>query len=283
MTALLSYIFFFFAWTLSPLQRRWIATKKNSENKWQINFAFQVTVITVILSLVLPFFEPFYLQGNIYFIFILTLICGISWAIYFIAFFVAQKHVEVWVSTLVNNINTPIAIVLATLFLDEKLTNIQILWTIFLLIGMVIVSKQHRIGRFKFDKYFMMVVLSGIALGITITAERALQKMTGFTAGTMFSWWSQCLFLGIITLITHDKNQYSKKDIWITWILRFLQSLSWVVLIFVVWNLSLVSAITTFRVVVVFIAGALFLKERDNLPRKIIGSVVALIGLLLMR
>ncbi len=283
MTALLSYIFFFVAWTLSPLQRRWIATKKNSENKWQINFAFQVTVITVILSLVLPFFEPFYLQGNIYFIFILTLICGISWAIYFIAFFVAQKHVEVWVSTLVNNINTPIAIVLATLFLDEKLTNIQILWTIFLLIGMVIVSKQHRIGRFKFDKYFMMVVLSGIALGITITAERALQKMTGFTAGTMFSWWSQCLFLGIITLITHDKNQYSKKDIWITWILRFLQSLSWVVLIFVVWNLSLVSAITTFRVVVVFIAGALFLKERDNLPRKIIGSVVALIGLLLMR
>ncbi len=66
-------------------------------------------------------------------------------------------------------------------------------------------------------------------------------------------------------------------------LLPFLQSLSWVVLIFVVGNLSLVSAITTFKVVVVFIAGAIFLKEREDLPIKIIGSVIALAGLLLMK
>jgi hypothetical protein len=34
---------------------------------------------------------------------------------------------------------------------------------------------------------------------------------------------------------------------------------------------------------VVFIAGALFLNEREDLPRKIIGSLVALVGLLLMK
>lgn len=283
MITLLSYLFYFIAGTLSPIQRRRLATRKNSENKWQISLAFQVTLIVTILSLFLPFFEPFYLQGNIYYLITFAFVCGISGAIYFISYFIAQKHVEAWVSTLVNNIYTPITIVLATLFLNEKLTNIQIFWTLLLLVGMVVVSKQHRIWRFKFDKYFMMVVLSGIALGITITAERALQKMTGFTAGTMFSWWSQCLFLGIITLITHDKNQYTKKDIAITWVLRFLQSLSWVVLIFVVGNLSLVSAITTFKVVVVFIAGALFLNERDDLPRKIFGSLIALVWLLLMK
>ncbi len=283
MIILLSYIFYFIAGTLSPIQRRRLATKKNSENKWQISLAFHVTLVVTILSLLLPFFQPFYIQGNVFYLISLSLICGISGAIYFISFFIAQKHVEAGISTLVNNIYTPITIVLATLFLNEKLTIIQILWTFFLLIGMIIVSKQHRIGRFKFDKYFMLVVLSGIALGITLTTERALQKMTWFTAGTMMSWWSQCLFLGIITLITHNKNQYSKKDIVITWVLRFLQSLSWVVLIFVVGNLSLVSAITTFKVVIVFIAGALFLNEREDLSRKIIGSLVALLWLLLMK
>ena len=64
--------------------------------------------------------------------------------------------------------------------------------------------------------------------------------------------------------------------------LRFLQSLSWVILIFMVGNLSIVSSITTFKVVIVFIAAAIFLKERSDLPRKIIGSLVALAGLLLM-
>ena len=181
-----------------------------------------------------------------------------------------------------SNIYTPTTIVLATIFLNEGLTIKQIFGTILLLIGMVVVSKKHRIGRFKFDKYFLLMLLGGVMLGISLTAERALQKTTGFTGGTMLSWWMQCGFLGLATLITKNKNQYTKKDIMITGGLRFLQSLSWVILIFMVGNLSIVSSITTFKVVIVFIAAAIFLKERSDLPRKIIGSLVALAGLLLM-
>jgi drug/metabolite transporter (DMT)-like permease len=283
MIAFLSYIFYFIAASASPLQRRWLAKTKNLTNEGQIHFAFQVTFITVILSLVLPFFEPFHIEGNVYYLIGLSLICGLFGAGYFIFSYTAQKHVEAGVSSLVSNIYTPITIVLATVFLNEKLTLIQILGTAFLLIGMLVVSKKHRIGKFKFDKYFMYMVFSGIMMGILLVAERALMKITGFSAGTMFSWWSQCAFLGLITLITHNKSVYSKKDITITGVLRFLQSLSWVVLIFVVGNLSLVSAITTFKIVIVFIAGAIFLKEREDLPIKIIGSLIALIGLLLMK
>lgn len=283
MLAFLSYLFYFVAGSASPLQRRWLATRKNDDNTGQINLAFRVMLITVVLSLFLPFFKPFYLQGNITTLFWLTLVCGTFGAVYFVSFYVAQKYVEVGISTLVNNIYTPITIVLASVFLNERLTMIQIFGTALLLIGMVIVSKKHRIGTFKFDKYFMLVVLSGVALGIVLTAERALQKMTGFTAGAMLSWWAQCLFLGIVVFISRDKNKYTTKDVAITGVLRFFQSLSWIVLIFVVGNLSLVSSITTFKVVIIFIAAAVFLGERENLTRKIIGSLVALAGLLLMQ
>lgn len=282
MLAILSYLFYFVAATTSPLQRRWLATKKRNENG-QISFAFQVTLIVVFLSLLLPFFQPFQLQGNLFSLAWLSLICGFFGAGYFISYFTAQKHVEAGVSTLVNNIYTPITIILATIFLNEKLTVLQISGTVLLLVGMIVVSKKHQIGKFKFDKYFMLVVFSGIFLGISLTAERALQKITGFTAGTMLSWWIQCAFLGILALITNDRNKYTKKDIAITGVLRFFQSLSWVVLIFVVGNLSLVSSITTFKVVVVFVAAAIFLKEREDLPRKILGSLIALAGLLLMK
>jgi drug/metabolite transporter (DMT)-like permease len=283
MLTLLSYLFYFVAASASPLQRRWLATRKNANNTGQISLAFRVAFITVILSLLLPIFKPFYFQGSTLALIVLTLVSGVFGAGYFISFYTAQKYVEAGISTLVNNIYTPITIVLATLFLNEKLTMLQILGTVLLLFGMVIVSKKHRIGTFKFDKYFMLMVLSGVMLGVSLTAERALQKTTGFTAGTMLSWWSQCAFLGIVTFVTGNKNEYSEKDIAITGVLRFLQSLSWVILIFSVGNLSLVSAITTFKVVLMFIAAAIFLNEREDLPRKIIGSLVALAGLLLMK
>ena len=283
MSILLSYLFYFVAASASPLQRRWLSTKKNTENRGQIHFAFQVTLITVFLSLLLPLLKPFYLTGNTLHLIGLSLVCGMFGAGYFIASYTAQKHVEAGISTLVSNIYTPITIILGTLFLNEKLTAVQILGTALLLVGMVIVSKKHHIGKFQFDKYFLLMLLSGVMLGVSLTAERTLLKTTGFTAGTMLSWWAQCAFLGIAALMTHNKSPYSKKDIAVTGGLRFLQSLSWVVLLTVVGNLSLVSAITTFKVVIIFITAAIFLKEREDLPRKIFGSLIALVGLLLMK
>lgn len=283
MAILLSYLFYFVAASASPLQRRWLAKKKDTDSKDQIQFAFQVTLVTVVLSLLLPMFKPFLLNGSVFYLAGLALLCGVFGAGYFVSSYIAQKHVEAGVTTLVSNIYTPITIILATVFLNEKLTVPQIIGTALLLVGVVIVSKKHRIGTFKFDKYFLLMLASGVMLGICLTAERALQKMTGFTAGTMFSWWSQCTVLGIVTLATHSQSVYSKKDITITGVLRFFQSLSWVILILVVGNLSIVSAITTFKVVIIFMAAAAVLKERDNLMRKFLGSVVALAGLLLMK
>ena len=60
MIVFLSYIFYFIAASASPLQRRWLATNKNITNEGQVHFAFQVTFITVILSLLIPLFKPYF-------------------------------------------------------------------------------------------------------------------------------------------------------------------------------------------------------------------------------
>jgi drug/metabolite transporter (DMT)-like permease len=277
-----SYIFYFIAASASPLQRRWLAKTKNYNNEGQIHLAFMVTLICVVLSLFFPLFQPFHISGNNLYLIGLSLVCGIFGAASYISLYTAQKHVEAGISSLIINIYTPITILLATFFLNEKLTLLQIVGTAFLLFGMVIVSRKHRIGKFTFDRYFLLTLFSGIMLAFVLVAERALVKTTGFSAGIMFSWWSTCLFMGIATLITHNKNAYSKKDIIITGVLRFFQNLSWAMLVFIVGNLSIVSSITTFKVMLMFIAGALFLNEREDLPRKIIGSIIAVVGLLLM-
>ena len=61
-----------------------------------------------------------------------------------------------------------------------------------------------------------------------------------------------------------------------------MQQLSWVVLVTVVANLSLVSAVATFSTTVTFVAAAIFIHEREDFRRKIIGSFFATVGLLLM-
>ena len=128
-----------------------------------------------------------------------------------------------------------------------------------------------------------MMAASGVFLGILLTSERALMKTTGFSAGSLLSWWSQCIGLGIITLFTRNKSLYSTKDTLTTGGLKFFQAVSWVILIYIVGNLSIVSSVTTFKIMVVFGAAAIWLNEREDLWRKIIGCCIALAGLLLMK
>jgi drug/metabolite transporter (DMT)-like permease len=282
MSVLLAYLFYFVAASASPLQRRALAVKKDGGALGQIRFSFEVMSVIAVLGLLIPFFSPLHFSSDHVQLVVLTLICGIFGAAYFCCNYIAQKHVEAGVTSLVSNIYTPFAIIGATLFLGEALTTQQILGTVLLLIGIVIVSKKHHTGTFRFDKYFVLMAGSGVMLGVLLVTERALQVETGLAAATLLSWWSQLIALGILVLITKSKSSYSYKDIGITGSLRFLQALSWVILVYVVGNLSVVSSITTFKVVLMFILGAVFLHEREDLPRKIFGSVVALAGLLLM-
>lgn len=283
MLVFFSYLFYFIAASVSPLQRRWLAKNKDVDGKGRINLAFKTMCFLAGGSLFFPFFSPFYIHGELWYLILLTFICGIFGMGFFILTFISQKHVDGGITSVVSNIYTPITIVLASIFLNESLSSMQIFGTVLLLIGMFIVSKKHRVGRFSFDKYFMMMLLGGVMVGFLLVAERALMKETGFSAGIALSWWSQCIFLGIATIVSKSKNAYSSKDINISGILQLLQSISYVVLINIVGNLSVVSAVTTFKIVIVFIAAAIFLNEREDFKRKLLGSIVALIGLLVMR
>ena len=283
MAALLAYLFYFVAATASPIQRRWLAVKRETDSRGQVDFAFKVVLINAILGLLIILFEPFQIAGNPRDLFLLALTSGLFGAGFFISSYVAQRHVDAGITTLVSNIYTPITIMLATIFLNEKLTMMQIGGTALLLLSIFLISKKHRVGKLHFDKYFLLMTASGVMLGILLTAERALQKITGFSAGTLLSWWSQCIALGVVSYLTRSKSPHTTKDVAITGVLRFFQSLSWVILIFVVGNLSLVSAVTTFKIVVVFVVGAIFLHEREDLPRKVLGSFIAITGLLMMR
>lgn len=284
MITFFAYLFYFFASTLSPLQRRWVSVHREGERKGQINFAFRVLLILSLLgTVILPWVKPFEFAGSIANIGLLALVCGVFGAGFWVASYTAQRHVDAGITTLVGKVYMPVTIILSTLLLDERLVGKQIFGAVLLFVSILIISKKHRIGRFKFDRYFVMMLASSVMLGVLLVAERALQKITGFTTGTLLSWWSQTIAIGALSLWSNEKSGHTAFDTAITGVVRFLAAFSWVFLLYTVGNLSLVSTISTFGVVIVFITAAIFLNERDNFWQKVFGSVLAVAGLLLMK
>lgn len=279
----LSYLTYFIFSTIAPIQRRFIIARKNPDSNEQIRLAFEVMLILTLGSLVFQFFSPLYFAGSKINLFLLSLACGIFGMGSFIFNYTSQKHIDASITNIVVKIYTPIVIILSSIFLKEGLNNMQIIGTMLLLFAMFIISKKHHIGQFKFDKYLWRMLLGGISLGILLVAERALQKQTGLSASTMLSWGSQCFCLGLATLYFKSKHTYTQKDALSVGLFTLMSSSSYVVLVYNVGNLSLVSSITTFTVVTIFISATVFLKEREDLGRKIFGSIIAVVGLLFMK
>jgi drug/metabolite transporter (DMT)-like permease len=283
MTIFLSYLFYFVASSASSLQKRFLLKHKEYTTPEQITFAFQSIFILFLGSLIFPFFSPFYISGGFLKLTLLALACGVFSAGSNIASYLSQKHMDAGVTSILWNIYTPITIFLSSILLHEGLKLNQILGTVVLLFAIVLISKKHRIGRFSFDRYFLLTLLSGVLISGVLVAERALQNTTGFSAGVMISWGSGALALGLVSLFWGAKHKYSTREVLTTGGLQFIGSLSYVILVWVSGNLSVVSSVTTFKVVIIFIAAAVFLNEREDLPRKIFGSILAVLGLLLMK
>jgi drug/metabolite transporter (DMT)-like permease len=232
--------------------------------------------------LLFPFFSDFYLAGSYPYLAFLAVTCAIFGASANILGYIGQKHLDAGTMSVVWNIYTPVTIVLSSVVVHEGLTLPQVAGTILLLIAIFVISRKHHLGKFRFKRDFLFVLLGGLLIGFLLVAERTLQKTTGFSAGVMISWGSQVMGLGIARFLVGAKHTYTKKEVTITGTLQFLGALSYVMLVWVVGNLSVVTSITTFKVVIVVIAAGIFLGEKEDLRRKIIGSVLAVIGLLLM-
>jgi hypothetical protein len=89
---ILAYMFYFIAATVAPIQRRWLSTKNEGGNKFDLSF--KVSLVQSTFALTLLFFFPIVLHGsylNIILLLITSGVCGIG---YSVSYFTAQRHVE---------------------------------------------------------------------------------------------------------------------------------------------------------------------------------------------
>ena len=197
---------------------------------------------------------------------------------------ITQKHIETAQYSVIRMLQVPISVVISTLFLGEALTLVQTVGMLSILAGVSIVSTGGKIPRLKhFGRYELLTIANSAFLGVYTVFNRYLIEQTSLS--TLMVVWAGIEMIPLLaTIIKRPTQMPAKSDIVLALGIgatAVLNIVAFWLAVAIAGNVALVSSLSAFRVVAIFAGSYLILKEKNNLTPKIIGSLLAVVGLLL--
>jgi drug/metabolite transporter (DMT)-like permease len=216
---------------------------------------------------------------------------GILQAIGNLYFFKLLSHLDAGFSTILITSTTLFTIFFASIILHEELTLQQTIGGTVLFAGIfygMIVARQHH-KRIKNTASWRLGLLFGIfacsMLGLAMVNEKFLLGHVGRATYVVYGTGAQALASLAVALIIapHGFRGLGKGSIIRLNLLSGLsRSIAGVLLLTALFksnNVALVSVVTNFKLIVVILLAALFLKEHKHLPQKLLAALIAIIGL----
>ena len=266
-----------------------IFTKQTQLNPYAASFA--LTMPTYILMLVYSLHQYDSFLNGLNILIVVLLLLQATFMTYFGKIsVVAQKHVDTASFMVLRQISVPVSVVASSLFIGESLTAIQSVGMVLILIGAYVIASNGRtIPVRHIGKHEALVLIYGVFLGLSLVFSRYVQELTSLSTLLVVG-------SGLETLIsagkaytenraTAHKNIIVRKDLGLALAIGLLSAVH-IVTFFsaaeLIDNVSVVSTLSSFRIVTIFLASYFFLKERDSLKIKLLGSGLALIGVVLV-
>lgn len=173
----------------------------------------------------------------------------------------------------------------AFVFLGEKVTFLKILGTIFILLGVALISwKKHKI-EIKKGEFFAL--LAGLLYGLSyINGFYILQSLDAFSFA-VYATLLPALTLTIIQPRVLKKLKFyaspgNAANVFTTAFLDTIATISLYLAYQAGRNASQIAPLSATPVMFTVILAAIFLNERDNLVNKIIGSIIVVLGAVLI-
>ncbi|MEI6477629.1 MAG: EamA family transporter [bacterium] len=277
---------YFIVATASSLQRR-VFAQKTKLHPTVASLLSQAAII-VPLGIIWALIERDWFPNGINVGLILTMAAaGLFQSLYNILSLKCQKEVDATQFAIIANLYTPITIIGATIVLHEGLTAQQAVGMILLVLGAVIVSvKGFSKETLRFSPYTWIAFGASLVLGLALIAERGAIRGSSIGSYFVVGYGIQTLASLLFALPYIRKSRpvdYRVETSGIFWLglLRFGQFATFALASSLASNVSLISSVTTFKIVFIFIASYLLLKERDHAYRKMIGILFSIVGLLL--
>ena len=267
----LSSIFFF---TLLSVFQRKLAI--NSQNQRAMAVIYNLAAIGISLGLffVGGSYKKFSLPQEIT-AWIALLIAAFSFGMVERGRFVVAKLLDVSVLSTIINFSVLIAFVGSVLLYKEQLTIQKILGGLLIVTALFLVSTGKRRVELSF-KGILLAVFISIMLGIAVMLDKMGTRYFNANTYNIFAWCAPLLFIvfpGIdIKIIKKELRIASWK------VFGYLFQLKALELSEATKIIPIIQTSTLFTV----LAGILFLKERENVPRKLIAGVIAVVGVFLL-
>ena len=274
---------YFIANTVCRLLIR-VFTQKTKLDAYSASFAITISTYIVGLAYGLLRLEQPLLQGFTPMAALLVFGVGMMQVFAGKIAVITQKHIETAQYSVIRMLQVPISVVISTLFLGEALTLVQTVGMLSILAGVSIVSTGGKIPRLKhFGRYELLTIANSAFLGVYTVFNRYLIEQTSLS--TLMVVWAGIEMIPLLaTIIKRPTQMPAKSDIVLALGIgatAVLNIVAFWLAVAIAGNVALVSSLSAFRVVAIFAGSYLILKEKNNLTPKIIGSLLAVVGLLL--
>lgn len=212
------------------------------------------------------------------------------WALSFRIAFPSYKHLPVSETTIFSALEGLFALIFgALLFHTDKFYATRVLGAALILAAIALVSQEK--GKWRFNKYTLGLILATILIGLATVLDNVIVARSYFTSIAFFL----ALNFGIpplIALALRPKTLgllptiYKHRKAMIAVVVTSITSISSFVLVYNAYQRHVVASqsylILSSQAVVVVLIGALFLKERQRLPLKILAACIAGVGVFLI-
>jgi len=200
--------------------------------------------------------------------------------------FTAIKYIDVSRYTIVFSSRLFFTVIASSLFLGEFLTAQQWLGAILIFLSIYIITQKFG-EKFTLTKYDMFSILAAMSFGFANTNDRFLLKTFDLYPYVTIAF----IFPAIFTALAKPKNlrhlrvfadKAILKRMLFLCLFYSVSSLAFFRALQVAPNSSQVVAVNLTTVILTILLAVIFLKERENVGRKLLGAAISFIGLLLV-
>jgi transporter family protein len=219
-------------------------------------------------------------------VWIFLLVAGFLFALSNIGAYRSNAHIDAAQFAILSNTSAVFTVVIAAIFLGERMTLPQLLGVAILVSAAGLVSIRRTTKRtFEISKWSILATIAALLLAAALTFEKHLLGQMNIGTYMVIGWGFQTLAIVVLSIgewrTFKDFDRKAVVKLSSLGILRFLQGVTFVYAVSQA-DIGLVTSIVSYKAVLIFIGGVLILNERSHIAIRLFGSVLATAGLLLV-
>ena len=218
---------------------------------------------------------------------ILVIIQAVFWSLGTLFSFAAQTNTDVSLSMIISRSRMLWMVPLGIYILGEQPSTVSFSGMLIIFLGLLLLFYKTEFHKHK-GVHFMTLGSIFVAFGSTINALLVRNYLTP-PQTTFITMFSQSLIFLILLLIRKNSVEKLKSTLTTTWYIIItaasIETFAFFGLnkAFQLGNASIATAVYLAMTITTVWGGIIFLKERDNIPRKIISSALVTIGIIVIK